>query len=58
MRDNGTGFDSSGNDQSMGCQLMQGCAEQLGGSYASISSAETGTEVRLDFQINPSACPA
>lgn len=47
--DNGIGFDSTANNQSMGRQLMLGFARQLGGSFAILSSAEAGTEARLDY---------
>lgn len=51
VTDNGVGFDDTRNDKSMGRKLMNGFAHQLGGSIAIISSAETGTEVRLDYPI-------
>lgn len=58
VTDNGTGFDQTRNDNSMGRQLMTGFARQLGGDVTINSSAETGTEVRLDFPIvKPSALP-
>ena len=58
VKDNGIGFDSASNDQSMGRQLMYGFADQLGGSFEIISSAETGTEVRLDYQLIVPEIPA
>ena len=51
ITDNGIGFDSTRNDTSMGRQLMSGFARQLGGSFIINSTAQTGTEVRLDFPI-------
>ena len=49
--DDGIGFDSRANDQSMGRQLMQGFARQLGGTFAVLSSPETGTEARLEYRL-------
>ena len=51
VTDNGIGFDSTCNDNSMGRQLMSGFARQLGGSFTISSNPQTGTEVRLDFPI-------
>ena len=51
VTDNGIGFDHTRNDNSMGRQLMTGFARQLGGDITINSSAETGTEVRLDYPI-------
>lgn len=51
VTDNGAGFDATGNGHSMGRQLMQGFAQQLGGTFAITSSAEHGTEVRLDYPL-------
>ena len=51
VTDNGIGFDRAGNENSMGRQLMSGFARQLGGSITITSSAETGTEVRLEYPI-------
>ncbi len=55
VTDNGIGFDHTRNDTSMGRQLMSGFAQQLGGSFTIISSAQAGTEVRLDFPIDKAA---
>lgn len=49
VTDNGVGFDSKASGNSMGRQLMHGFARQLGGTFAISSSAEAGTEVRLDY---------
>ena len=51
VTDNGIGFDRTRNDNSMGRQLMSGFARQLGGDITITSSAEAGTEVRLDYPI-------
>lgn len=51
VTDDGTGFDATGNGHSMGRQLMQGFAQQLGGTFAITSSAECGTAVRLDYPL-------
>lgn len=51
VTDSGIGFDNTKNDQSMGRQLMNGFAHQLGGTMKINSSAASGTEVRLDYRI-------
>ena len=51
VRDDGIGFDTTGNDASMGRLLMLGFARQLGGKLVIESSAGTGTTVRLDYRI-------
>ena len=52
VQDDGIGFDSSGNAGSMGRLLMLGFARQLGGKLVIESSAETGTQVRLEYRIS------
>ncbi len=52
VSDNGVGFDISINDRSMGRQLMDGFAQQLGGTIKINSNPESGTEARLDFRIS------
>ncbi|MDP3906531.1 sensor histidine kinase [Novosphingobium sp.] len=47
--DDGAGFDSSTPGYSMGRELMQGFAQQLGGTFTIVSSPATGTEARLDY---------
>lgn len=49
VTDDGAGFDSTANSRSLGRQLMLGFARQLGGTFAITSSAEAGTEARLDY---------
>lgn len=51
VTDNGIGFDDTKNDQSMGRQLMNGFAHQLGGTMKINSRAAAGTEVRLDYRV-------
>jgi len=51
VQDDGIGFDTSGNDDSMGRLLMLGFARQLGGKLVIESSAGTGTEVRLEYRM-------
>lgn len=51
VRDDGIGFDTGGNDGSMGRLLMQGFARQLGGKLLIESATGTGTEVRLEYRI-------
>ncbi len=51
VKDDGIGFDATGNDDSMGRLLMLGFARQLGGKLVIESSPETGTLVRLDYRI-------
>lgn len=58
VTDDGIGFDSTSNDGSLGRQLMQGFARQLGGSYVIISEAGDGTEARLDYRIGMSEITA
>jgi two-component sensor histidine kinase len=53
VTDNGIGFDIASNDQSMGRQLMNGFAQQLGGEISIVSSPETGTDVRLEYRLRP-----
>lgn len=48
--DDGVGFDSIANDQSMGRQLMQEFTRQLGGTFM-ISSTATGTEAHLEYPL-------
>lgn len=48
--DDGIGFDSIANDDSLGRELMQGFAKQLGGS-CKISSTAGGTEARLEYPL-------
>jgi len=55
VTDNGVGFDSTSNDQSMGRQLMNGFAQQLGGTFEITSNAATGTDVRLEYRIGNQA---
>ena len=49
IRDNGIGFAGSGLPDSMGHQLMQGFAAQLGGTYQITGKPGKGTVVRLEF---------
>lgn len=51
VKDDGAGFDSNRNGNSMGRQLMHGFAQQLGARLTIESSAGGGTEVRLDYRI-------
>jgi two-component sensor histidine kinase len=51
VSDDGGGFDTSGNSNSMGRELMQGFARQLGGTVAITSSAEAGTQARLEYRL-------
>jgi len=53
--DDGVGFDSHGDAKSMGRQLMNAFAHQLGGSCTITSSALNGTEVRLAYRIGDQA---
>ena len=55
VTDDGIGFDSSGDAKSMGRQLMNAFAHQLGGTFAIVSSAGTGTEVMLLYRIGNQA---
>ena len=56
ITDNGIGFDSTAETRSMGRELMHALANQLGGTLAIASSAEAGTEVRLEYRISEHAC--
>ncbi len=56
--DDGIGFDANNNVHSMGRELMNGFAEQLGGRLAITSRLRAGTEVRLDYQISAQPSPA
>jgi len=49
IRDNGIGFAGSGLPDSMGHQLMQGFASQLGGTFQITGKPGKGTVVRLEF---------
>ena len=51
VQDDGIGFDTTRNDDSMGRLLMLGFARQLGGKLVIDSHAETGTQVRLEYRI-------
>lgn len=53
--DDGVGFDSHGEAKSMGRQLMNAFAHQLGGTCTIDSNAATGTEVRLAYRIGDQA---
>lgn len=58
ITDNGIGFEPELKQKSMGRQLMNGFAHQLGGRLAITSSPQTGAEVRLDYTISRAAVPA
>ncbi len=51
ITDNGTGYNSRSNSNSMGRQLMNGFGEQLNGTFAIVSSPEIGTDVRLEYPV-------
>lgn len=51
VKDDGVGFDSLSATRSMGHQLMNAFAHQLGGTVEIASSAATGTEVKLIYRI-------
>lgn len=53
ITDKGIGFDAGRNVNSMGRELMKGFAQQLGGRLSIISNPQAGSEVRLDYRINP-----
>jgi two-component sensor histidine kinase len=56
--DDGIGFDTAHNVNSMGRELMNGFAEQLGGRLLIESNPKSGTEVRLDYRIVQQPDPA
>jgi len=55
VTDDGIGFDSTGDAKSMGRQLMNAFAHQLGGSFAITSSPKTGTKIKLEYRIGDQA---
>ena len=56
ITDDGNGFDASNGGQTLGRQLMQGFAGQLGGTVHIDSSAAKGTTVRISFPPAPARC--
>jgi len=51
VTDDGVGYDTGSDAGSMGRQLMNAFAHQLGGTLDISSSAETGTTVKLEYRI-------